>query len=84
MRQQLVDAASGGQAAARARLQVRPRVVVVHPGRQHQAHDNSGALPSKLAADEQPCFSSHCNETDLVLNRVVMAGTSLAMVRTIS
>ena len=57
MRQQLVDTAV--QVAGQARkhvLEIGPRVVAVHPGRLHQAHDNSGALAGELAAGEQPCF----------------------------
>ena len=53
MRQQLVDTAV--QVAGQARkhvLEVGPRVVTMHPGGLHQAHDDSGALAGELAAGE--------------------------------
>ena len=58
MRQQLVDTAV--EVARQARelvFQVRPRVVTVHPGGLHQAHDDSGALAGEFAAGEQPCLA---------------------------
>ena len=75
MRQQLVDTAV--QVARQARehvLEVGPRVVAVHPGGLHQAHDDSGTLAGEFAACEQPCLSSHRPGAHEIFNMVVVDG----------
>lgn len=48
-------------------LPVGPRIVPVELRRSHKAHDGRGAFAGKLAATEEPCFSSHGPEADQIL-----------------
>ena len=54
-------------------LEVGVRIVPVHLGRVHQAHDRRGTLPSAQASREEPVRAPDCNRPDLVLNPVVVA-----------
>ena len=70
MGQQLVDAAiQVTKQPCEYVFQVHPRVVAMHTGRLHQAHDDSGAL-----AGEQPCISYHGPGAHAIFNMVVVDG----------
>ena len=75
MGQQLVDAAvQVAKQPCEYVFQVRPRVVAMHTGRLHQAHDDSGALAGELAAGEQPGLSSHGPGAHEIFNMVIVDG----------
>lgn len=75
MGQQLVDAAVEviGSPCEDV-LEVCPRVVAVHPGGLHQAHDNDSALSDEFAAGKQLGLSSHSPGTHEIFKRVVVDG----------